>query len=168
MYKLRIAAQAILTIFVVVALAERFGRVEQVPTGLLVAAAVGAAWLAVQRTTWLPFLGPTVLPPPALAPRTPERADMAVRLRAPKRAVKCVYWGSVMSATDPHQAYGGYLNSGVADVDTSGYVKLVLRRPKPYSIYGGGKKQPPHLHYRWVNARGMLGGVRTFFLCSRQ
>lgn len=159
MYKFRIFAQSIVTLFVIVSIAKQLGHVSQVPL-LLVATAGGcAAWLALQRTTWLPFLGPTVMPPSVLRTKTPRNADFTIRLQAPPEAVKCVFWGSVMTATDPYQAYGGYPNSGISDVEKDGTTVLALKKPKPYSVYG--RTQAPHIHLRWVSAKGMLSGVRT-------
>jgi hypothetical protein len=159
MYKLRILSQAIIIVFVVLSAGVKLGYAIHPPTALLFAALASALWLASCRTTWLPFLGPTVMPTGLLTPQTPRDSDMSIQLDAPKSAVRCVYWGSVTTAKDPIQAYGGFNNGGIADV-VDGRVKLALLRPKPYSVYTG-KKLAPHVHYRWIGPRGMLSAVKT-------
>jgi hypothetical protein len=163
-YKLRIVSQALVLLFVVLSAGVKLGYAIHPPTMLLFAALASALWLASCRTTWLPFLGSTVMPTGLLTPQTPRDSDMSVMLTAPKSAVRCIYWGSVTSAKNPIQAYGGFSNGGIADV-VNGRVKLSLLRPKPYSVYTG-KILAPHVHYRWIGARGILSEVKTVAITS--
>lgn len=158
MYALRILTQAVIIMFVMHSATARFGYTYRPPTIAVVLAAVSALWLACNRTTWLPFLGPSVMPSGILTPSHPSDADFAVTLQAPCKAVRVIYWGSVVSAKNPIQAYGGYTNAGIADV-VNGHATLKLKKPKAYGIRG--TKLPPHVHYRWINASGILGSVKT-------
>ncbi len=158
-YKVRALTQALVALYVVLSSAARFGYETYPNMVLTLAALFSTLWLITRRTTWLPFLGPTVMPTGVFNVRAPKDADMMFSLQAPKDAVKCVYWGSVMDAENPYEAYGGYTNSGVADVRADGTTVIAIRRPKPYTVFG--KRTPPHVHYRWVGPRGMLSGVRT-------
>ena len=88
----------------------------------------------------------------------PEDADFTMTLSAPACAVKVVYWGAVTRAKDPVVAYGGYANSGVADVQ-NGQATISLKKPKAYSVFG--RQLAPHVHYRWITTRGLLSSVRT-------
>lgn len=130
--------------------------------GLALAAFVAAAWLAVSRTTWLPFLGPTVLPPSVLTPHAPADATRRLALVAPADAVKVVYWAASYAAKDPRTAYGGYANAGVADVNAGGTAVLTFAPPQQYSVRG--KRLARHVHYRWVSSAGMASAVKTAFL----
>jgi hypothetical protein len=159
MYKLRIISQALVIVFVILSAGAKLGYAVYPPTALLFAALASALWLASCRTTWLPFLGSTVMPTGLLTPQTPRDSDMSIMLDAPKSAVRCIYWGSVTSSNDPIQAYGGFSNGGIADV-VNGRVKLALLRPKAYLVYTR-KTLAPHVHYRWIGPRGMLSDVKT-------
>lgn len=158
MYKLRIVAQALVLLFVLLSAGTRLGYAMYPPTSLLFAALLSALWLASCRTTWLPFLGPTVMPVGLLKAQTPRDSDFAVVLDAPSHAMRCVYWGSVNASDDPIQAYGGFSNGGIADV-VDKKVKLALQKPKAYSV--AGRLLQPHVHYRWIGPRGMLSAVKT-------
>lgn len=160
MYTTRMVMQALVALFVCLVAAAQLGYAAAMPPPLLTACAVGAtAWLVASRTTWLPFLGPTVMPTGIFGDaRTPEGADYSAVLRAPASAVRCVFWGSIQKAADPFTAYGAYTNAGVADV-VGGTATISLKRPVAYSI--NGTRMQPHVHYRWVGPRGMLSGIRT-------
>jgi len=153
-------AQAMVSIFVVVAAMSSVGgpRLHPVFTGTSLACLV---WLISCRTTWLPFLGPTVMPVGLLEPRIPTRPTMTYVAKAPSNAMRVVYWGSVVESSDPIVAYGGYHNSGIADV-VNGEAVMRLQTPKVYSI--NGTSLPRHIHYRWITATGMLSAVKTAYV----
>jgi len=159
MFKFRMVAQALVALFVFLAAASRFGYSGEPSKSLTLVAVLGAIWLITNRTTWLPFLGPTVMPAGALRVQQPKDADLAITLDAPPEAIKCVFWGSVLDSKNPYEAYGGYTNAGVADVRADGTVVINLKKPKPYWVWG--KRISAHVHYRWVGPRGMLSAVRT-------
>lgn len=152
-------AQFVVLLYVGIQAAAAAGLCGSSPRALLVAAAVAGTWLASCRTTWLPFLGPTVVPTGALKVSSAPGADLTVTIRAPKRATKAVYWAAVADGDDPIRAYGGYANAGVADVTADGTATLRIKRPPSYQVHG--KRLPPHVHYRWAFADGLLSGVRT-------
>jgi hypothetical protein len=158
MYKTRMLAQAVLTLFVFAVSAAHFGYLAPASTPMVLAALLAAIWLARCRTTWLPFLGPSVMPVGILRPVKPDAVDFSVTIKAPADAIRVIYWGASLKADDPIQAYGGYTNAGIADV-SNGQALLELGKPKAYSI--NGKALPAHVHYRWITAGGMLSGVRT-------
>ena len=159
MYKVRMLTQSLVALYIFFAVGATFGYFSEPSAAFGVVAAASMLWLASCRTTWLPFLGPTVMPIGVLDVKKPKGADLKFSLAAPPGAVKCVYWASVMNAQDPYKAYGGYLNSGVADVTADGRAVIEVKTPKPYTVFGS--KKQPHVHYRWVGPRGMLSGVRT-------
>ena len=163
MYKLRMLSQALVALFVLLSVGAVWGVTAPPPELLTIVAGAAMLWLATCRTTWLPFLGPTVMPAGVFDARIPKGADVKFSLPAPPDAIKCVFWGSVAESKDPYEAYGGYANSGVADVEAgTNAATIALKMPKAYSVYG--KRLAPHVHYRWVTARGMLSGVRTVTL----
>ena len=163
MYRLRILAQSVIAIFVAVSAAVHFRGYGRVPLVLLLLACVSTLWLVSCRTTWLPFLGPSAMPTSVFRPFAPEDAELEITMEAPPSAVRVVYWASSVRADDPVRAYGGYSNAGVADVDEdTGVVVLFVMTPKPYAV--GGSTLAPHVHYRWVTARGMLSSVKTLYI----
>jgi hypothetical protein len=159
MYKARIVTQFIVALYVFFTVAIQFRGYGKIPIAFTVAALVSALWLVTCRTTWLPFLGPSAMPVGVFKPTMPAEANVQYELVAPENAVRVVYWGSSIKAKDPIQAYGGYVNSGVADVTADRKALIKLQKPKEYSVWGRTVK--PHVHYRWVTARGILSSVKT-------
>lgn len=157
MYKLRVIAQSIVALYVFIS--AKYGRVS---FGLTILALVATIWLITCRTTWLPFLGPSAMPIGVFRVSEPASADYQVTLDAPSSAVRVVYWGSSITAKDPVRAYGGYTNSGVADVSAAGQAVINLRKPKAYSVWGWNI--PAHIHYRWITSRGILSSVKTLYI----
>jgi hypothetical protein len=120
---------------------------------------VACVWLVMQRSTYLPFLGPAVLPSSVLAERrVPKNATVIVDI--PSKADKIVYWASEPSKTKPNPwaAYKDFKNSGVVDV-TNGIAEVHLRCPGTYVVRG--KVLPRHVHYREVLGSGMMSDVKT-------
>ena len=90
--------------------------------------------LLFQRDMYLPFLGETVLPAGALAPKTPQNANDQVTIRT-RPGAKVVYWASEPNPTQGkdlptfQEAYDAYENSGVVVADSSGHAILRFRGP---------------------------------------
>jgi hypothetical protein len=159
MYYVRILAQLIVAIFVIMATATEFGYARYPPQYFVYAAFVATMFLVSKRTTWLPFLGPAAVPVGILKESNPPQdADFSITIDVPKCAIRVMYWGSIVKSKNPVTAYGGYTNAGIADV-SQGKATLVLKKPTSYSVRGFELK--PHVHYRWITARGLLSSVHT-------
>ena len=133
------------------------------------AAVVGAIYLIMDPSFFLPFLGETVLPPSVLTKATPQDATLTVAVGpAPAGATHAVYWAAATSNAvvgNPADAYAGFKNAGVVPIQ-AGMAVLALTCPAPYTV-PGGRTLSRHVHYRWVFASGMLSKVHTEnVLCS--
>lgn len=159
-YKFRMLAQAVVTVFVIIAAFSSIGgpKPNVWMTGVSLACML---WLVQCRTTWLPFLGPTVMPVGLLKPHIPHGANMTLNLQAPEDAVRVIFWGSVVKSKDPIRAYGGYSNAGISDV-VGGHAVIKLKTPKVYAV--NGTLLPRHVHYRWITSTGMLSAVKTAYV----
>jgi uncharacterized membrane protein YuzA (DUF378 family) len=133
---------------------------------------VGIAALAVMfdRDTYLPFLGPTVLPCTSVPDRTPPGASKMVTVSAPPGS-KVLFWAAEpeMEALKQIQtwkeAYAGYENAGVTTADANGQAVLKVRTPQAYTVPFKGRLEP-HIHFRICESSGMLGRVKTVFLAD--
>ena len=129
---------------------------------VLVLATIAALWFMFRRDSWLPFLGESVLPPSTLLVSSPTFADSALVVKAPAGATRCVYWAAENKtgtvAESPELAYGKFGNAGTAAV-IDGVASLKYRKPGSYKLRGGVKG--PHIHYRFVDERGMMAPVKT-------
>ena len=83
--------------------------------------AVVAIKLAIDRNTWLPFLGESVFPDSLIPLRTPSKSNIKVKIQT-KPNVKIAYWAALPSADKQlvEKAYGDYSNSGVVMADANG------------------------------------------------
>lgn len=124
-------------------------------------AVFSAVSLACDRDTWLPFLGPAVLPGGELGVSVPKDGKVKVTMTAPPGATKIVYWAANTGTFDfPWTAYK-YDNAGVADVEDDGTAELVLvEQPGTYAVGLRQKRLRPHIHYRPVYVDA-IGGVQT-------
>ena len=128
---------------------------------------VGLAALAVAfyRDTYLPFLGPSVVPCSVLNVQTPENANVDVKIMANPGA-KVLYWAAepanedLKTLNDWRKAYLQYRNAVVAVVAPNGLAVLKVRKPQAYTVPMRGKLVP-HVHYRICGQGGMLGRVET-------
>ena len=133
---------------------------------------VGVAAIAIMldRDTYLPFLGPTVLPCASVPDRTPPGASKMVTVSAPPGS-KVLYWAAepemeaLKEIQDWKAAYAGYENAGVATADSNGQAVLKVREPQAYSVPFKGRLEP-HIHFRICESSGMLGRVKTIFLAD--
>lgn len=130
---------------------------------LVVVALVGTLILAVQPSTYLPFLGPTVMPISILKPGVPSDATTTFTVDAPGDALHVLYWAarSGVLSTDPETAYGNFENAGMVEV-VGGKAILRIKCPGTYNVRGSAL--PKHVHYRYVYKNGMLSGVKTSHL----
>lgn len=127
--------------------------------------AICAIILAFDRTTWLPFLGDTVLPS-AVVPLKTNVGDTTVDVKVAPGA-KVVFWAA-KPGTNPEtkveQAYDDYSNSGVVLANDLGVATLTFNKGTEY-VVPSGKQLKSHVHYREFNDKiGMVGPVRSVFV----
>ena len=124
--------------------------------------AICAILLASKRTTWLPFLGKSVLPGSLVSLKIPAKTDMKVKIKT-KPNVKIAYWAALPKGVDPDviTAYGDYSNSGVVMSDSNGNVELPILAGSGY-IVPSGRNIDRHVHYRVLDKPyGMMGQIKT-------
>ena len=141
--------------------------------------------LAIDRTTWLPFLGDTVLPS-AVVPLKTNVGDTSVEVNVTPGA-KVVYWAAKpakenetsSSLSDEYgiirrkpnelkrrvplveQAYDDFSNSGVVLANDLGVATLSFDKGSEY-VVPSGKQLKSHVHYREFSDKlGMVGMVQT-------
>lgn len=127
--------------------------------------AICAIILAFDRTTWLPFLGETVLPS-AVVPLKTNVGDTTVDVKV-ARGAKVAFWAAkpgANSETKVEQAYDDYSNSGVVLANDLGVATLTFNKGTEY-VVPSGKHLKSHVHYREFNDKmGMVGPVRSVFV----
>ena len=119
--------------------------------------------LAFSRTTWLPFLGRSVLPGNLLKLQTPSKVDRELTIKIVPNS-KVAYWaatGKDKNEQDVFDAYGDNSNSGVVIADEKGIAELPIMEGAGYKV-PTGKRIPRHVHYR-VIGNSMMDRVRTAF-----
>ena len=130
---------------------------------------LSALTLFFKRDSYLPFLGETVLPCAAFAPRTPDNANKEITLTTLPNT-KVIYWasepkeGSSKDINNWDVAYNDYSNSGVAISDDTGKVILHFRgNPQSYKVPFKNVIQP-HVHFRICEKNGIVGPVQIYYL----
>lgn len=118
--------------------------------------------LAVKRTTWLPFLGKSVLPSYLVPLR--ENSKMAttkISINTVPNS-KIAYWSAFNKSPDQNviTAYDDYSNSGVVLSDDQGNAVLSIVEGAEYTV-PSGKTISKHVHYRIINDNAMMGDVIT-------
>jgi uncharacterized membrane protein YuzA (DUF378 family) len=119
--------------------------------------------LASKRTTWLPFLGRSVLPGSLVTKQTPTKADKKIKVKVQPNA-KVAYWaatGKDKKDQDVFDAYNNHSNSGVVIADNKGIAELAIVEGEGYRV-PNGKRIPKHVHYR-VIGNSMMERVRTVY-----
>ena len=119
--------------------------------------------LAYKRTTWLPFLGKSILPGNLVTKQTPAKANKKIKVRVRPNA-KVAYWaatGKDKNEQDVFDAYGDNSNSGVVMADDKGVAELPILEGAGYKV-PTGKRIPRHVHYR-VIGNSMMDRVRTVY-----
>jgi hypothetical protein len=128
--------------------------------------AVAVLVIAFTRSSWLPFLGESVMPCSLLRDQTPEHADTAVQIHGLHPGAKVLYWATEPATSglaeirDWRRAYLEYANAGVTTVDEGGHATLRIRNPQPYTVPIKGRLEA-HVHWRTCGDGGMLGPVMT-------
>ena len=123
---------------------------------------ISAIYLAVNRDTYLPFLGWSAFPGHALKVSSPNKSNLAIRVPAYEHALKVVYWASNPGKeiiNNPISAYTNTSNFGVSDVEQDGTAVLHFECPQQYKVYG--RTLDKHIHYRSIMKDGMLSPIET-------
>jgi hypothetical protein len=141
------------------------GNTGYLATTLVIVACIGAAMMAFDPVTYLPFLGESVLPTSVYkVGRTPKDANVSVVIPVDdKDALGIVYWAadsSVQAFSNPKDAYqsSNFDNAGVAKVQ-NGEAILRLRCPGLYKVWN--RTLDRHVHYRIVSKDGLMSRVLT-------
>ena len=134
---------------------------------------VCALYLGFQRSTYLPFLGETVMPCSLLKEQTPESANYTKRVTIHGVGRKVLFWAAEPSTeyleklNDWRKAYLGFHNAGVTIIREDDTVILKVRKPQPYTVPVKGRLEA-HIHYRVCGDNGFLGPVQTVFLDEKE
>jgi uncharacterized membrane protein YuzA (DUF378 family) len=133
---------------------------------------IGLCAIAVMfdRDTYLPFLGPMVIPCSVLKDRSPSGATRSVQVKV-RPGAKVLYWAAeptgasedLKRVKDWKRAYAQYDNAGVATAGEDGIATLRVREPQPYWVPMKGELQH-HVHYRVCGEAGWMERVQTVFL----
>ena len=135
---------------------------------------ISSLYLLQNKYVFLPFLGETVIPKSVIVEsRTPDGADKEYSLKLGqniKDGVKVIYWASEKDEnkiiSNPWDAYGKYMNTGVSQVK-DGIAILKYVDPTKYEV--NGTVLPKHLHYRLCcKDNVMLGEVKTIDLENQE
>lgn len=115
------------------------------------------------RNFYLPFLGDAAFPCGIMLPKTPENANVEVKVvTKPKSNV--VFWAAESHkevVSNPWIAYDQFSNAGVTRSDVNGVAILRFRQPTTYKA--GLRTLAPHVHYRVCKHPGILGEVQTVY-----
>lgn len=145
-----------------------FGKRSLIATILYIAICIAALSIAFFRDTYLPFLGPSVMPCSLLSPRVPENANYEVSISV-HPGQKIMYWAAEPENNEFHHiqdwkhAYLKYKNAGVTIADDAGVAILKVRKPQAYTVPFKGELSP-HIHYRTCKEDGFIGKVHTVSL----
>lgn len=151
-------------------LEKAFGPSSIIPRFLYVIVGVSALGLAFHRDTYLPFLGPTVIPCSLIPERIPEGADVTVEVKVTPGA-KVLYWAAepategLKKMNDWRAAYLKYMNAGVTIAGADGTATLFLKNPQPYTVPWKGRLDP-HVHFRVCGENGMMERIETVYMAD--
>lgn len=124
-----------------------------------------ALGLLFDRTTWLPFLGESVLPG-TLVPLKAHSGDTRVKVNVTPGA-KVAYWSALPgddSKIGVRDAYAKFENSGVVVADGEGVATLSFNKGTDY-VVPSGKQITSHVHYReFTDEYGMMGPIGTVYV----
>lgn len=162
-------AQLLVLIYTFVLATMNMVRVSGVrpPMVLNVVAMIGAVLLMIRRDTYLPFLGHAAFPPSLIKDKMiPDKANVQAILNLKDAGIpdgtKIAYWGanpSKKTVSNPRDAYKDYKNAGVTQV-MGGKAVIVFHCPSKYQVQRSVTLDR-HVHYRVVNANGLMGPVET-------
>ena len=125
-------------------------------------------FVATDRDTYLPFLGPMVAPCSVLQDQSPPGATKGIKVTVTPYT-KVLYWAAepgndiLKKVPSWKEAYLQYSNAGVATSDAEGVVLLKVRDPQPYKVPFKGLLAP-HIHYRVCGEAGWMGRIHTTFV----
>lgn len=133
---------------------------------------IAILYLALNRNTYLPFLGYSAMPPSLLmGEKKPYNASDNLVLQFEDDVpdgTRVVYWGAMESKdknvikANPLEAYGKYLNSGIAIVKDK---KATIYYLCPDKYKAGGSVIDRHIHYRLVKPNSpIISPVYTKFV----
>ncbi len=131
-----------------------------------VVVAVAAIYLALNRNTYLPFLGRAAFPCKSLQPYVQKKTDTVKKIKTGKPNKKIVYWaaqpGGDYTKYDM-DAYADVSNYGVAYTDKDGVATIYFNNPQGYMIDHMGlmKAVDPNVHYRICEHNLLMGPVYT-------
>ena len=126
---------------------------------------LAAVTIMCDRDTYLPFLGPMVLPCSVLQDRAPPGATKEVKIITTPNT-KVLYWAAepanekIKDVPSWKDAYQQYENAGVVTSNQEGVAILRVRPPQVYTVPIKGQLQQ-HVHYRLCNEDGWLSHVYT-------
>jgi hypothetical protein len=123
-----------------------------------------AVIIAMDRNTWLPFLGESVLPS-IFVPLKINNGNKIIKVNVTPNT-KVAYWSTLLHQQDPivNLAYKDYSNSGVVMSDKNGVAILTFNKGSGYYL-PNGKHLNAHVHYREIGEDlGMIGPIQTYYL----
>ena len=128
---------------------------------------ISAMIIMFDRDTYLPFLGPMVLPCSVLENRNPSGATKEIKIVIEPN-VKVIYWATEpasekLETLTAWDAYLEYKNAGIATSNGEGVAVLNVREPQSYTVPFKGKLDP-HIHYRVCGEAGWLGRINSIML----
>lgn len=124
-----------------------------------------ALYLMFHRNTYLPFLGPTVMPCTVLENREPPGSTKEIQVVVEPNK-KVIYWAAEPQPQSQHElqnwdkAYGTYENTGVTTSNETGIAILKIREPQAYRVPVRGRIES-HVHYRVCGEPGWMGEIKT-------
>ena len=140
----------------------------RISTGLYLLVGLSALYVMFDRDTYLPFLGPTLVPCSVLQVREPPGATKEVKVVIEPHT-KIMYWAAepasdgLKNVKSWMDAYQKYDNAGVAVSNGDGVVIMKVRDPQSYKVPFMGKIES-HIHYRVCGDSGFMGRVSTTYL----
>jgi uncharacterized membrane protein YuzA (DUF378 family) len=129
---------------------------------------LAAVTIMCDRDTYLPFLGPTVVPCSVLQDRVPPGATKEVKIIVKPNA-KVIYWAAepanekLKDVQSWKDAYQHFENAGVVTATQEGVAILKVRPPQAYNVPIRGKLEH-HVHYRLCDEDGWMSHVYTTYL----
>jgi hypothetical protein len=128
--------------------------------GIYMFVAVCGILLALNRTTWVPFLDESFFPGALVPLKTPLMNDKLVTINTEPNA-KIAYWTALPNTDELSNAYGDFSNSGVVMSNTYGVAKLPILEGSDYK-FPLGFKIGKHVHYRIIDeTNGVMGKIET-------
>jgi uncharacterized membrane protein YuzA (DUF378 family) len=135
---------------------------DHVAAFIYILVGMAALILSIQRDTYLPFLGHTVMPQPTDEDK-PVGTLIIKEISGLPANVKVIYWAALPSDTvidNPTDAYGDYSNQGVTMTDVNGNATFEVTQPASYRVKFKGILKP-HIHYRYWTSPGMTSKLFT-------